>query len=254
MNSVPAPGPSYWTATRHPWSCVLFVLPLLAVYEAGLSWLGPAAPEATRNGADVWLRRGLTAAGLSAPYGAPCVLAAILLGWSLWRRRDRPTDLPGVWAGMSAESAVFALALFGGSQALWHGVSALERHLGPGSLRLLTGSAAPEPALEPIIRSMGAGIYEETLFRLLIYSALLALGALAEFPPRPAIALAAVGSALLFAAAHHLGPGGDAWNGYVFGFRTLAGIYFAAIFQARGFGIAVGAHAAYDVLVTLIVH
>ncbi len=256
MNPAPAPAPaSYWTATRHPWSCVLFVLPLLLLYEFGLYWLGPAAPEAARNGADVWLRRALTAAGVSTIYGAPCVLVAVLLAWSFWRRQDRPADQVGVWVGMTVESALFALALFGASQALIHATAALEQRLGPGSLRMLSWSAAQtlEPAFEPIIRSMGAGIYEETLFRLLTYSALLALCTMAEFPPRPGVAIAALGSALLFATAHHLGPGGDAWNSYVFAFRSLAGLYFAGIFQARGFGIAVGAHAGYDVLVTLIV-
>ena len=36
-------------------------------------------------------------------------------------------------------------------------------------------------------------------------------------------------------------------------FRTLAGLYFAWLYCVRGFGIAVGAHAGYDVLVGLFV-
>ena len=36
---------------------------------------------------------------------------------------------------------------------------------------------------------------------------------------------------------------------YVFLFRVLAGLYFTALFVGRGFGVAVGAHAGYDVLV-----
>ena len=43
----------YWSATKHPWACVLFVLPLLATYEIGLYVLGQYD---LRNGADVWLR------------------------------------------------------------------------------------------------------------------------------------------------------------------------------------------------------
>jgi hypothetical protein len=246
---------SYWTATRHPWACVLFVLPLLALYEIGLHGLG-SSPEDLRNGAEVWLRGAVRAAGLSPLYGAPCVVLALLLLWSLQRRHDRPTDQIGVWAGMAAESALFALALFGASQALGHGFTSLQRHLTPEAARLLTWWSAaprtPEPALQQIVRFLGAGIYEETLFRLLLFSALLALFALADFPPLLKIGLAAVGSALLFAAAHHLGPAGDAWDGYVFAYRTLAGLYFAWLFHVRGFGIAVGAHAGYDVLVGLL--
>ena len=36
---------------------------------------------------------------------------------------------------------------------------------------------------------------------------------------------------------------------YVFLFRMLAGIYFALLFRLRGFGIAVGTHAFYDIIV-----
>ena len=35
----------YLAATRHPWACVLFVLPLLAAYEAGVLALGTGQPE-----------------------------------------------------------------------------------------------------------------------------------------------------------------------------------------------------------------
>jgi hypothetical protein len=40
-------------------------------------------------------------------------------------------------------------------------------------------------------------------------------------------------------------------NTYVFLFRTMAGVYFALLFQFRGFAVAAGAHACYDVLVGL---
>ena len=61
-------------------------------------------------------------------------------------------------------------------------------------------------------------------------------------------------SALLFSAAHHVGPYGEAFNHSVFLFRTLAGLYFALLYQLRGFGIAVGTHTCYDVLVGVVVH
>ena len=55
--------------------------------------------------------------------------------------------------------------------------------------------------------------------------------------------------AALFAAAHHIGPYGEPMNPYVFLFRALAGLYFTALYLGRGFGVAVAAHAGYDVLV-----
>ncbi len=66
-----------------------------------------------------------------------------------------------------------------------------------------------------------------------------------------AVPLAATASALLFSAAHHIGPYGQAYSNYLFLFRLLAGLYFAVLFQFRGFGIAVGAHACYNLMVSI---
>jgi membrane protease YdiL (CAAX protease family) len=55
-----------------------------------------------------------------------------------------------------------------------------------------------------------------------------------------------------FAGAHHLGTLGEPFQWYAFLFRTMAGAFFAALFIYRGFGIAAGTHAAYDMLVGLI--
>jgi len=59
-------------------------------------------------------------------------------------------------------------------------------------------------------------------------------------------------SSLAFAGAHHLGPLGEPFQWYAFLFRASAGIFFAALFVYRGFGIAAGTHAAYDMLVGLL--
>ena len=76
---------------------------------------------------------------------------------------------------------------------------------------------------------------------------------LADLPRRWGIVFATAASSLLFAAAHNLGAHGEVFHTYVFLFRTLAGAYFSWIYCVRGFGVAVGAHAGYDVLVALFV-
>jgi membrane protease YdiL (CAAX protease family) len=231
------------------------VLPLLAIYEVGLLALGPSSPEELRNGADVWLREWLNLVGISPVYGAPCLLLFILLIWGLVRREGRPTDKVGVWIGMIGESAAFALVLLALSQGLWLALMRAGDVLGQPSNRitLLQMSASePEPMWGQLVSYLGAGIYEETLFRLLLFAGLLRLFSWGEKPTLTTVSFAAFTSALLFAGAHHLGPHGDPFNAYVLAFRTFAGIYFAILYQSRGFGIAVGAHAGYDVLVGLI--
>jgi hypothetical protein len=234
---MPQARAEYLAATRHPWACALFVLPLLAVYEAGLLWLGPGCGESTRNGADVWIRRALDGAGVRQWFAAPALLAVGLLGWSWLRRSSRPGQPLAVCLGMVLESIAFGLGLWGSCHGLWHVLASAG---GPGEC---------DPAVRQLIGYVGAGIYEETLFRLLLFSLLGWLLRLADFPPGGALALAALLSGLAFSLAHHIGPHGEAVTPSVFLFRSLAGVYFALLFHFRGFGVAVGAHAGYDVLV-----
>src|SRR5262249_40917535 len=56
---------SYWSLTRRPLPCLLFVLPILAAYEVGVLWLGGASAEASRTGADAWMRNGLATLGFT---------------------------------------------------------------------------------------------------------------------------------------------------------------------------------------------
>jgi membrane protease YdiL (CAAX protease family) len=237
----PEPRSSYLAATRHPWSCFLFLLPLLAAYEGGVLWVGGAQPDALRNGADAWLRWCLEAFGLYQLYWAPALLIGLFLVWSWVRREDRPDDVVGVWLGMAIESVAFALLLWGLSQGLEPGLRELGIELS------LAGS--DDEGLAQLVTFVGAGIYEETLFRLVLYSGLFALMRWVRTPPVLAVAVAAVASATVFAAAHHVGPYGEDFDDYVFLFRSLAGLYFALLYQMRGFGVAAGAHACYDVLV-----
>ena len=55
----------------------------------------------------------------------------------------------------------------------------------------------------------------------------------------------------MFSAAHHLGPYGQAYSNYLFLFRVMAGLYFAVLYELRGFGITVGTHACYNVMVSV---
>ena len=70
-----------------------------------------------------------------------------------------------------------------------------------------------------------------------------------QTPEVLASTVAVTASALLFSLAHHAGTPGEAFTWFAFIFRWLAGVYFAWVFVVRGFGVAVGTHTAYDILV-----
>jgi hypothetical protein len=239
----------YSRETRHPWSCLLFLLPLLAAYEVGVVWMGGEEPEALRNGADYWLRcglwlkLGLVAASKWLCWLPPALLLLVFVVWTCRRWSDRPRDLSGVLSGMTLESVGFALGLWGLSRAL----APLLEHLG---IALAAGDKG-EAGLRQAVRYLGSGIYEEAIFRLVLFSAMLAILSRFELREWLASALAAIGSATLFSAAHHVGPYAQDYRNYLFLFRLLAGLYFAFLFQSRGFGVAVGSHACYNVMVSV---
>jgi len=231
----------YAAATRHPLACLVFLTPLLALYEVGVALVGGGRDTTVRNGADTWLHWGLAAFGFPQVYWGPLLVAALFLTWSWARRYDRPADLFGVCLGMGLESLVFALVLWGVNRSL----APMLDHLG-----IVLGPAAPkEKTIAQVLTFVGAGIYEEVLFRLLLFTVLLWVLRQALLGPLPSFVLAAFGSALAFAGAHHLGPHGEPFQRYVFFFGSLAGVYFTLLYSLRGFGVTVGTHACYDVLV-----
>lgn len=235
---------TYLSATRHPWVCFLFLLPLLAAYEGGLYWLGIDQAARLRNGADAWLRWTLEVFGAGHVLAAPAMVLGALLVWSWWRWADRPDDPVTALFGMALESVLFAVVL-------WQ----FSRNFGPiidglGIKLQITVRTAPAAQ---ILTFIGAGIYEEVLFRLGLFGGLVLLLRTAGVNAAVAVFVAACLAALAFAAAHHVGPYGEPMRADYFVFRTVAGLFFTVLFVARGFGIAVGAHAGYDVLVGVVI-
>src|SRR5437763_1437259 len=104
---------SYWQATRHPGPCLLFLAPLLIAYEVGVLSLGGEQALSLRNGADAWLRDGLTTIGLTHPAAAPALVVLLLAVWFLRQRESIPEDAPNLCLGMALESVGAALGLWG---------------------------------------------------------------------------------------------------------------------------------------------
>lgn len=100
-----------------------------------------------------------------------------------------------------------------------------------------------------VIGAIGAGIYEEIVFRLLLLSSVaLVLRRALGFSAPGSAALAVFVSAAAFAWAHFTGSGGESFAWRPFAFRLAAGLLLGAVFVLRGLGVAVYLHAAYDVL------
>jgi membrane protease YdiL (CAAX protease family) len=235
----------YWSESSRPLVSMLFVLPMLVCYEAGLLVLGP---EAMRNGAEAWLRKFLDLIGFGQYLLLPILTCGLLLAWH-HVRHERWRFRWSVFYGMLLECLVFGflLLLFARLQG---------RLLGSFSFATICAVQLPETVKAnagQIAGYFGAGIYEELMFRLMLMPCIAGLVRLAKLSQRSSWIVAVIVSSLIFSAAHYqiFTAAGDAFNLTSFLFRFLAGVFFAALFLYRGFGIAAGSHAFYDILVAI---
>ena len=216
-------------------------------YELAAFSLAGDAIAGVRNGADVLLkslfvglggRRGLLVFDL--------LLLAVGLTFVLRDRRRNPGPLqPRIFGGMLAEAIVGGL-VFGVI------AGALTAVILKGVPRLLILQAPALSVPTQLTVALGAGIYEELLFRVLL------VGGLAVFArrvlgwrPMPAGVMAALVGATIFSAFHYIGPYGDPFSLSTFVFRLIAGLLFSAMYLIRGFGITAWTHALYDVFLIL---
>lgn len=243
----------YWRLSRAPRYSLLFALPLLVLYEAAAFALSGDAIAGVRNGADVLLKSlFLTLGGHRGLLVFDLMLLAIgatLVFRDL--RRNRGGLKPGVFLGMSAEAVVGGLVfgvVAGTLTALLLGQATL---LAQGVM-LAQGAGMKLDLPTRLVVSLGAGIYEELLFRVLLVGALAWAGRrLFGWGATGAGGFATVLGALVFSAFHYVGPYGDRLDLASFTFRAIAGVVFSGLYLLRGFGITAWTHALYDVFLAV---
>lgn len=225
---------------------LLLVFPLFLLYQVAV----PLVPS-SYNGADLItaMLLGLlhgrlgTYVVVNLALGAAYVILLAALG-----RRNR-FDTKMFWP-VVLESALYAVSM--GSLIVFVMVDLL--HIDP---RLAVSPAGPTSPTDlglgtRIVLSIGAGVHEELLFRLGMIPALaLVCERVLGCRRWVSLAVAFVVSSVLFSAAHHV-VGGEPWRAGVFVYRFLCGIFFASLFQFRGFAVAVYTHALYDIYVLVL--
>jgi hypothetical protein len=242
---------SYWQVSRAPRYSLLFALPLLVFYQV-LAVLLAHGPRSVRNGADVILQGLFTA--VAGAWGPPLFMLC-LIGGGLWLVvRDmhaHGSRLRGtVFATMLGESVALALVFGLCVGTVTSGVLGLLQILSVGAG---AGAEGRIDAWTHLMVSLGAGIYEELLFRVLLVGALAAgARALLGWRPMTAGVTATILGAAIFSAFHYIGPYGDRLDVYSFVFRMIAGLFFSALYLVRGFGITAWTHALYDVSLLLL--
>jgi membrane protease YdiL (CAAX protease family) len=237
---------NYWQLSRSPRYAVLFALPLLVGYESLAFVLDGGATAGVRNGADVLLKALFLSLG-----GTRGLLVFDLLllgvgGYLVWRDRGVGGALQRwVFAGMLAEAVLLAVA-FG----IVAGFLTAVLLRGPSVLAI--GGLGQFGLGTQVMLSLGAGIYEELLFRVILVTALVALARVGfGWKDGGARAFGVIIGALIFSAFHYVGPYGDPWTLQTFTFRFVSGLLFSGLFVLRGFGVTAWTHALYDVFLAV---
>ena len=125
--------------------------------------------------------------------------------------------------------------------------------------RLTAGDSSTANGFTGVMVAVGAGIYEEFIFRLLLIELIVLMCVdVLGLSKRPVAAAAVAISAVVFSLYHpevwtdqSLFGGPLLWRPFLF--RALAGTYLSGLYLLRGFGIGVGAHVWYN-LAVLVMH
>ncbi len=223
---------------RNLLTSLLLVFPLFFLYQLGVLFTLPLL-----NGADfvttlLFSSLGLSIRGYLVFLGA--VVLAFAIGLAVLKRTQSFNGR--VIVPVLLESLIYALTM--GSLI----VLVMTRVLGlPPTL---AAGLSEQGLVTRLVMSLGAGVYEETVFRLGLLSGCIGLFHRVMGMNRwVAVPSAVIVSSVAFSLVHYLPPMGDPFSLGSFTFRGLAGVAFAALFKLRGFAVAVYTHAFYDVFV-----
>ena len=226
---------SYVSEARRIGISTVLILPLVAVYQIGIVQAG----STTRNIAEVWMTGPLAILGVPATTTVN-VLALSALLYGLWESQQRGSLSLTLLAVMLLESALYAVLIYAGVS--WAAVflqDVTASYLGIGVV-----------FSHQFMLSIGAAVYEELLFRLLLIGGgVLLMRRVFLWNPLACGIFLLVVSSLLFSAAHHVGNRAQPFTPFLFIFRTLCGAALGGIYLGRGIGIAVWTHALYNLLV-----
>jgi len=228
---------SYLKTTSNIFYSILFILPMLFLYES-MCWIQYfESSHELRNGADVFLRQMFFGFGEFSEilYGA--ILIIIFLGM-LWINRKV--------IGQGRLKISFLLFMFLESL-IWTAGFILIMGI---SENLLLSIMQRNVIPEQFYLAIGAGIWEELLFRagaitLVSFFIEQGLGYSQFF----AICIAILFSAVLFSLFHYIGVFGDVFTFKGFILRSIAGVFLGALYISRGLGIVVYTHIFYDMAI-----
>ncbi|HCK99856.1 MAG TPA: hypothetical protein DHW42_07130 [Candidatus Marinimicrobia bacterium] len=231
---------AYWQHSKSPFYSLLFTLPLLICYEILIFNLNHSDILGMRNGADILFRQFFAMFNIYGFYIVGfLVLTSLIVSYYFHSRRNisKPFHLQ-FFVLMFLESLVFAMLMFVFIDKI-------------GDYLITIGTVPGKK--EMIVLALGAGVYEEFIFRVILVSGFLFfLKDILRLQPHLSAILAMISASLIFSLFHYLGSYGEVVEIRSFLIRFGAGMFLSLLFVLRGYGITAYTHTLYDLLVILI--
>lgn len=239
MSSTTATIKHYFNSTNTLLYSYLISLPLLLLYEVLIFVAQPDAEQTIRISVDVWIKTLFAYIGKDI-LSITLIFVALVGLYVVYRERQRLSTLKmSYFFTMLIEASFYAFFL---SLLITSAVSGLLQIVQISPVESLT-------TLQQFALSLGAGLYEELFFRVILVSVLLFIFKKMVNKQTVAFAAAIILAALLFSFVHYVGAYGDPFTLGSFLFRFLFGLALNAIYLWRGFGMAAWTHAIYDLMV-----
>ncbi|MGR3177695.1 MAG: CPBP family intramembrane glutamic endopeptidase [Candidatus Anammoxibacter sp.] len=227
----------YLTRSKRLANGFIFILPLLVMYEVGIVMYG----SQVKNSADVMVKMPFAFFGRSGSLIFN-MLVVVIFFVAVFRLEKEHRLKFGIYIPMLLESFVYAIFLG----------PVVGRAVGYVMQRFLADPMTSSGTGMQIVLSVGAGVYEEIVFRLILLTVLnLLFCKVLRLNKTMGIVLSIIVGSVLFSSIHYVGSLSDTFTSSSFIFRFLAGAVLATIFMLRGLGIAVYTHAIYDVMLVI---
>ena len=228
---------SYWKVTKNIYYSLIFIFPMLFLYEM-MCWIQYAGKYSeVRNGADIFIRQLIMGFGNHSEsiYGLLLMIVffgIIFLNQNVVKKGSlKFTFLFYMFIESLLWSLGFLILMSISEQVI---LSILDRNIIP----------------EQFYLAIGAGIWEELLFRLgAIGICLSILTKIIKYSGIFSALIAIIIAAVLFSLFHYIGPFGDIFTYKSFYIRTWAGIFLGSLYLFRGLGITAYTHIFYDMAI-----
>ena len=230
---------SYWRESRKPIYSFLLSIPLIVFYEIGIFIINSEDLYELRNGADVLIRNLLESSGIIGIQSSGIILCiGFILVLIIQRNSVFNTNfVKDYFPVMVLESLGWSILLY----------------MSMGVFRIsFFGMPTGNVWFAQIVMSLGAGIYEEIIFRLVLITFISkSLSLIFNWYDFICYFYGIILSAALFSVFHFIGVYGDVPDFPLFMVRFLGGCFLGCLFLVRGFGITAYTHCIYDLIVVV---